>query len=184
MKKVYLFLADGFEMIEGLTVVDILRRAGIEIKMVSLNDTLEVVSSHKVCVKADCFFHEMKESEAAMYVLPGGLPGTNHLMSHDGLRELLLSSNENGVELAAICAAPSVLGKNGLLKGKKATCYPGFEDQLLEAVVVEEGVVATDGVITGRGMGESIPFALAIVERLVGQEKAKTIADSIQYSKY
>ena len=184
MKNVYIFLADGFEMIEGLTVVDILRRAGISIVTVSINDTLSVVSSHKVELKADCMFQDVKEEDAAMYVLPGGLPGTNYLMNHEGLRKLLLHSNAKGIELAAICAAPSVLGKNGLLKGKKATCYPGFEDQLLEAEVVDEGVVKSEGVITARGMGVSIPFALALVERLVSDEKAKEIAKSIQYSEY
>lgn len=181
MKKVYLFLAQGFELIEGFTVVDILRRAGVDVVTVSITGEKMVMSSHNVEVKADQLFEETKFSDAMMYVLPGGMPGTTNLYAHKGLQQLLLEANDKDIKLAAICAAPSVFGLNHLLEGKEATCYPGFEEKLLNAKVSTKSVVVDGNMVTGKGMGVSIPFALQIVKMLVSKEKAEEIRQSIEY---
>lgn len=181
MKSVYVFLADGFEEIEGLTVVDILRRADIETKTVSIMGRKEVLGSHGIAVQADLVFEELDASDASMYVLPGGMPGTRHLAAHGGLKELLLAAREENKKVAAICAAPSVLGGLGLLKGKRAVCYPGFEEQLLEAEVTQQPVEVCEDIITSRGMGTAIPFALALVAQFKGEKKAQEIAQGIIY---
>lgn len=181
MSKVYLFLADGFEEIEGLTVVDLLRRAGIEISMVSITGKKMVVSSHKIKIEADELFEDADFNDAAMLVLPGGMPGTNHLADHEGLVFLLKEFNRQGKDLAAICAAPSVLGMNGILEGKRATCYPGYEDKLLGAKATGNKVEADTNIITSKGMGTSIDFALCIIEKLKDKSTAEKIAEAIQY---
>ena len=130
MAKVCVFLAEGFEEVEGLTVVDLLRRAGEEVLMVSIGTSLEVTGSHGIKVSADRLFEEADYSDADMLVLPGGMPGTLHLGEHKGLTELLIKFNEADKKVAAICAAPGVFGANGILKGRKATCYPGCEVKL------------------------------------------------------
>lgn len=175
MKKAAIFLAEGFEENEGLIVVDILRRAGIQIDMVSVTGELTVTSSHKVKIVADVLFEDWNEDVDFM-ILPGGMPGTKNLRAHKGLCDKLLSHYEKGGCLAAVCAAPSVLGQLGLLKGKKAVCYPGFEEQLLDADVVFEEVAVDGNVITSRGLGTTIPFALAILEKMTD----KTTADEIK----
>ncbi|MDY3249620.1 MAG: DJ-1 family glyoxalase III [Candidatus Choladocola sp.] len=182
MGKVYVFLADGFEEIEGLTVVDILRRAGIDTVTVSISNKKEVTGSHKIELKADALFDEVNKEEAVMYVLPGGMPGTNYLAAHDGLRELLTEAEADGKKVAAICAAPSVLGGLGLLKGKKAICYPGFEEKLTGAEVTMAPVVEDDFVTTSRGMGTAIPFALALVAQLKDRKTADELAKAIIWS--
>lgn len=179
MEKVYVFLADGFEEIEGLTVVDLLRRVEIETETVSITGRTEVTGSHGITVKADLLFEEADFSDAAMYVLPGGMPGTRHLAAHEGLKQRLLSASAEGKKVAAICAAPSVLGALGLLKGKKAVCYPGFEEQLAGALITENPVEVSDDVTTSRGMGTAVPFALAIAAQFKGQERADELAKSI-----
>lgn len=184
MAKVYLFLADGFEEIEGLTVVDILRRANIETIMVSVTGKEYVTGSHQITVKADAVFEANDFSDGDMLVLPGGMPGTKNLSEHQGLDRLLRQFQEKGKKLSAVCAAPSVLGSKGLLKGKEATCYPGFEEALLGAQVKNEAVVADGNIITSRGMGTSIDFALSIVKSLAGEAEAAKIAKSIQYQHY
>lgn len=181
MSKVYVFFADGFEEIEALTVVDMLRRASIETVMVSIMQTTTVMGSHKIPVIADGLFEQYDYAEGAMLVLPGGLGGTNNLMAHEGVREVLLTYRNEKKYMAAICAAPSVLGMNGLLRGKKATCYPGFEDKLLGATATGEPVVTDDTVITGKGMGTSIAFAAAIIEVLADKATAEKIKQQIQY---
>ena len=183
MKTVYLFVADGFEEIEGLTVVDLLRRAGIACHIISITGKDQVSGSHGIQITADALFEATDFKNGDMLVLPGGMPGTNHLMAHAGLKELLASYQAAGKYLAAICAAPSVLGQNGLLTGKKATCYPGFEDKLTDAVPVTDSVVTDGTVITSRGLGTAIDFALAIVESLSDSDTAKQLAASIQYQK-
>lgn len=181
MTKVYVFLADGFEEIEGLTVVDVLRRAGAEVTTVSISDTKNICGSHAIKLEADALFAETDFSDAAILVLPGGMPGTKYLGAHKGLTELLVKTNEAGGGIAAICAAPSVLGDLGILKGKKAVCYPGFEERLTGADV-QTCSVATDGnVTTSRGMGTAIDFALELVKRLFGAEKAENLAKAIVY---
>ena len=130
MSRVYVFLADGFEEIEGLTVVDILRRAGVDTTTVSIMERRNVMGSHKIPVTADACFDEVDFSEGELLVLPGGMPGSKYLAEHKALGALLKDYAEHGRKVAAICAAPGVLGGLGILKGKKAVCYPGFEEQL------------------------------------------------------
>jgi 4-methyl-5(b-hydroxyethyl)-thiazole monophosphate biosynthesis len=181
MGKVYVFLADGFEEIEGLTVVDILRRAGVETATVSITGKKEITGSHGIHIGADLLFEEVDSTQALMYVLPGGMPGTRHLAAHEGLAALLTGAEAAGVKVAAICAAPSVLGGLGLLKGHRAVCYPGFEDQLTGAEVTKEPVEVSGNVTTSRGMGTAIPFALALTAQLKGQEAADELGRGIIY---
>lgn len=180
-KKVCVFLANGFEEIEGLTVVDLLRRAEIEVTTVSITKETLVHGAHGIDVAADILFEEMDYEEQDMLVLPGGMPGTLHLGEHEGLKILLQQFYEKEKYIAAICAAPSVLGKYGLLKGKKATSYPGFEEALIGAEYVEDAVAVSDFIITSRGMGTAIDFSLALIEKLVGKEKAEQIGKAIIY---
>lgn len=182
MVNVYVFTADGFEEIEGLTVVDLMRRAGAQVEMVSIGDGLAVKGSHGIEIKADTFFEDVDFGQADLLVLPGGMPGTLHLGEHQGLTKLLNESMAQGKRVAAICAAPSVLGGLGLLKGKRAVCYPGFEDKLTGAQVGTEEVVTDGNITTSRGLGTAIPFALELISLLFGQEKAKEIGASVVYS--
>ena len=177
---VYLFMADGFEEVEGLTVVDLVRRAGIELKTVSVMGRIEVTGAHGIEVKADCLFEDMKEP-AEMLILPGGVPGTPNLKAHKELRQLICKSAEQGIYLAAICAAPTVYGELGLLKGKKATCYPGLENGLLGAEVVYDNVATDGNFITSRGVGTAIDFSLKLVELLKNKAEADKIAKAIVY---
>ena len=157
MSKVYVFLADGFEEIEGLTVVDLLRRAGIETITVSVMGREEIIGSHRIPVTADTLIGKVHPTKEDMLVLPG-----------------------NG-RIAAICAAPTVLGKLGLLNGRKAICYPGMEDGLTGAEVTVEPVVTDGNITTSRGLGTAIPFALRLIEELSGKETADRIAESVVY---
>ncbi len=183
MSKVYIFLADGFEEIEGLTVVDLLRRADIQIDMVSIMGRKQVVGAHGIKVEADYLYEEVKVKvkEADMLVLPGGMPGTKNLAGYEDLCKQLRAFHEAKKGVAAICAAPMVLGQNGILKGKRAVCYPGFE-VYLEGAIVEKVEVITDGnVITSRGLGTAIEFASSIITYFVGEEKAKEVKNAIIY---
>ena len=179
MSKACIFLADGFEEIEGLTVVDILRRAGVEIHMVSITGETKVTGSHGIEIKCDTCIGQENFSETELFVLPGGMPGTKNLGACKALTELLTASFEAGKQLAAIWAAPSVLGDLGILKGKKACCYPGFEEHLTGAQVVFDQVAQDGNVTTSRGMGTAIPFALSLVSQMVSEEKAQELAQSI-----
>lgn len=182
-KKVSVFLADGLEEIEGLTVVDILRRANVEVSMVSVTGRRQVQGAHGIGIMADETFEEADFSETGMLVLPGGLPGTTHLQEHEGLRELLLAFDREEKQIAAICAAQSVLGGLGLLRGKKACCYPSFEEKMDASEVLYDPVVTDGHITTGRGMGAAIPFALRLTELLCGKETAEKIGKSILYEK-
>ncbi|MDF2801337.1 MAG: hypothetical protein K0S61_1240 [Anaerocolumna sp.] len=178
---VYLFLAEGFEEIEALTVVDLLRRAEIGITTVSITDTQKVTGAHLITVEADVLFNDINYNEAEMLVLPGGMPGTKHLGEYEPLVQLLKDFHRQNKEIAAICAAPSVLGINGILKGKRATCYPGFEGKLIEAVYTASKTEEDGNIITGKGMGTAIDFSLKIIEKLRDKAMADKIATSIQY---
>lgn len=180
MAKVYLFLANGVEEIEALTAVDILRRGGIDVTTVSITGRKEILGSHNIPIGADVLFDEDALQDGDMLVLPGGLRGTNALMAHEGVRNLLFAYRNADRYVTAICAAPSVLGMNGLLKEHRATCYPGFEDKLLGAEVSADGVVCDGRFITGKGMGVSIPFALALLA-VFSPEKAEEVRKGIQF---
>lgn len=179
MKQVSVFLADGFEEIEGLTVVDILRRAGVKVTTVSVMGRKEIHGAHNIEVKADTLLEEMDFAETYMLVLPGGMPGTLHLKECEKLRELLLKYDKEEKLIAAICAAPSVLGELGLLKGRKACCYPSFEEKLNTDKVVFDAVAVDGHITTSRGMGTALTFALELTAQLCGREKAEEIRESV-----
>lgn len=179
MSKVNVYLADGFEEVEGLTVVDLLRRAGIETDMVSIMGRKEITGARKIPVLADKLFEEQDDPD--VIVLPGGMPGTLHLKAHEGLADLIRKADKEGKLLAAICAAPTIYGEMGLLEGKNATCYPGMEDKLLGANWQEQPVVADGNFVTSRGVGTAIAFALTLVTILKDEETAKSLANSIVY---
>lgn len=181
MSKVYVFFAEGFEEIEALTVVDMLRRVNVDTVMVSVGTDKIVNGAHNIPVVTDGVFSEFSYEDGAMAVLPGGMPGTNHLMAHEGLKKVLLSYQEQKKYLAAICAAPSVLGMNGLLEGRHATCYPGFEEKLVGAKALPDAVVMDGTIITSRGMGTAISFGAALVSVLAGEETAEELLKAIQY---
>ncbi len=181
MNKIAIFLAAGFEEIEALTVVDICRRAGISVTMASVTEDVVVEGSHGIKVTADCVLEEVDFDSMDMLVLPGGMPGTKNLEACDKLMEQIDAFDQAGKYVAAICAAPSVLGHRGILEGRKACCYPGFEDQLKGAEVVYDAVAVSDHVITSRGMGCAIPFGLAITAVFCGEEKAKELSKGIIY---
>lgn len=181
MEKAYVFLADGFEEIEGLTVVDILRRAGVDTQTVSIMGRKEITGSHRIALQADLIFEEVSFEDGTLFVLPGGMPGTKHLGAHEELTSLLKKAAAEGKKVAAICAAPSVLGDLGLLEGKHAACYPGFEDRLRGAQVEFTPVVTDGNITTSRGMGTAIPFALSLVAQLTDAEKAQELAKGIIY---
>jgi len=178
--KVFLFLADGFEEIEAIAPIDILRRAEIEVVTVSISDNKLVRGAHNIFVQADSLFSETDFSEDCLLLLPGGMPGTKNLDAHVGLKNLLKEHAENKKPIAAICAAPSILGKMGLLDGKDAICFPGFEDQLIGAVVSKDKVVKSGLITTAKAAGVAIQFALKLVEDLKGKKIAEKIAKSIE----
>lgn len=177
MKTIFVFLITGFEEIEALATVDVLRRAELDVKTVSLTDNKIVIGSHNVPVTADIIFSEFDSSKAEMLVLPGGTTAYN---DHEGVKKELLAFANKGEKVAAICASPMVLGGLGLLEGKTATCYPGFEQYLTKAVLQTDKAVVIDGnITTGRGPGLTIDFALSLVEQLVGKDKRNEVAKGL-----
>ena len=184
MSKVYVFLAEGFEEFEGLTVVDLLRRAKIETEMVSIMEGKQIKGSHGIKVTAACMFEDVDFSDADLLVLPGGMPGTLNLGNHEGLCELLKKHYGENKMIAAICAAPSVFGQLGFLNGRIATCYPGFERKLEGAIVCATKVSADENVVTAKGMGAAIDFSLKLIELLVSKETADEISQGIIYTQF
>ena len=181
MSKVCVFFGTGYEEIEALTVVDLLRRAGVETDTVSVMDEKTVTGSHKIPVVMDKMLDEINFEEVDMIVLPGGMPGTRNLEACEKLMEQVDAFVKAGKPVCAICAAPSILGHRGHLEGKKAIAFPGFEEQLTGAQVVYEPVVVDGTIITSRGMGCAIDFGLAIVEYFKGKEEAAALAEKIIY---
>lgn len=176
MEKIAVFLANGFEEIEAVSIIDILRRADIETTTISISGNREVNGSHKIKILADKLFNEINIDDYSMIVLPGGMPGSKNLNEHPGLREQILNFHEQNKMLGAICAAPLVFGNLGILKNKKATCYPGYENQLHGAVVTGEKTEVSGNIITGKGAGVAIDFALKIVETIKGEPFATELA--------
>ncbi len=191
MGKIAVFFAEGYEEIEALTVVDICRRCGLEVDMVAVHcgasqneaarEDMLVRSSHNVTVQMDKTFEQADFEEYDMLVLPGGKLGTENLEAHGGLMAQVDAFYQKGRYVAAICAAPSILGHRGILKGRKACCYPGFESQLEGADVTDGPVEISDKVVTARGMGASVDFALAIAGIFCGQDKADEMAEAVCY---
>jgi len=180
-KKAAIFFATGYEECEALIVVDIARRAGIEISTVSVTGDKTVVSSHNVPVVMDKLFDEVDFAELDMMILPGGMPGTKNLEAYAPLMDKLDEFYNDGRKISAICAAPSIFGHRGYLAGKNAAIYPSMEAELKGADVKYDPAVTDGNIITGRGMGAAIDFALAIVTSLEGKEKADAIAKAIVY---
>lgn len=179
MKKVVVFLAEGFEEVEALTAVDLLRRAGAQVTMMSITGDKRVCGAHDIEVMADLSFCEEEIADAEAIVLPGGMPGTINLKNHKGVEKSILDFYKEGRLICAICAAPMILGELGLLEGKKACCYPGMEEYLVGAKC-ENGAVSVDGnIITGVGVGGAIRFALEIVKYLFGEEEAAQLKESV-----
>lgn len=181
MAKVYLFLAKGFEEIEALAVVDLLRRAEVEVCMVSITGKLKVIGAHGITVLAEKLYEKMDASDGNMLILPGGQPGTTNLGEYEPLTELLKAWDKENKRIAAICAAPIVLGGLGLLVGKRATCYPGLEAQLTGADAVTDRVVTEGNITTSRGVGTTIPFGLELIRLLVNEATAEEIKAAIIY---
>ena len=175
MKTIFVFLAEGFEEIEALTPVDILRRAGLPVQTVSIMDEQVVTGAHGVPVLADKMFAEIHPENAEMILLPGGLPGATNLDAHEGLGQMIMDFAKEEKPLAAICAAPLVFGNRGLLEGKKATCYPGFETYLQGAEYTAALVEKDGNFITGKGPGAALEFAFAIVEKYCGLDMVQQL---------
>lgn len=167
-KTVLIHLADGFEETEAITIIDVLRRADLNVFTVSISGTLKVTGAHNITVEADQLYDEADYNHSSMIVLPGGMPGTTNLMNHEGLTGQLIKFYEEKKIIAAICAAPMILGSLGFLQGKKAVCYPGFESTLTGATVLQSPFVVDDNIITGRGVGTALDFSLEIVRILKG----------------
>lgn len=182
MAKIYVFLANGCEEIEALAPVDILRRGGVEVVTVSINETALVVTAHGVKIYADAAFSEIADfADADMLLLPGGLPGATNLRDHEGVRQALLAQAEAGKRIGAICAAPLVLGSLGLLQGRKATCYPGFEQYMTGAEYTAELFTEDGNIITGEGPAATLPYAYQILSYFVGPEQTDEIAEGMMY---
>ena len=175
---IIVLLADGFEEIEALTPVDMLRRAGLEVKTVGIGGKI-AVGSHGIAVVCDITADEVKLSDVSMAVFPGGMPGSLNLDASPFTNEVIKSVTERGGRLAAICAAPLVFGRRGLLDGRRATCYPGFEPELRGAICTGDAVVTDGNITTSRGMGTALAFAKELVSLAVSPEKARELADAI-----
>lgn len=177
---VYFFLANGFEEIEALCPLDLCRRAGIAAKTVSITDERTVTGAHGIPVVADlCAADPLEDFE--MLVLPGGMPGAKHLDESPLVDAAIRTAVQNGKYLAAICAAPMILGKRGLLSGKEATCFPGFEDTLAGAALSAKKTVRDGKILTAAGMGVSHDFGLLIVETLKGKDVAAKLGSAVLY---
>ena len=182
MKKVYVFLADGFEDVEALIPVDVLRRGGVDVTTVSISDFPLVTSAHGVNIEADIMFEQGDFSDADLIFLPGGMPGAKNLFEHKGVCKAVVDQFAAGRKVAAICAAPYILGELGLLKGRDATCYPGFETHLKGANYTAD-LVTTDGnITTGRGPAAALPFAYELLSFFVDAETVEQIKQGMIYS--
>ena len=178
----YVFLADGFEEIEALAPIDVMRRAGLSVTTVSVTSDRVVNGAHGIPVVADAAFDALDYADAALLFLPGGLPGATNLEAHEGLGELLKAkAKEEGVILSAICAAPLVLGGLGLLSGKQATCYPGFEDTMTGATYTAAKVTVDGNIFTACGPGAAWELGFTFVEHFCGAPKADELKKGMQF---
>jgi 4-methyl-5(b-hydroxyethyl)-thiazole monophosphate biosynthesis len=182
MAKVYVFLANGFEDVEALIPVDVLRRGGVEVVTVSITDSLMVETAHQVRIEADHVFADCDFSDADLLLLPGGMPGASNLYAHEGVCKAVLSQVKAGKKIAAICAAPAVvLAQLGVLDGKKATCYPGFERMLTKASYTADLVTVDGNVTTAEGPAAAFPFAYELLSQLVSEEVSNQIAEGMRF---
>ncbi len=181
MGKVYAFIADGSEEVELLAVVDILKRGGQDVILVSVTGKRDVISAHHIKIQADYEFSEVDCKEADVLFLPGGMPGTKNLGAHEGLLKSLKQAHRENRRIGAICAAPSILGNLGILDGKKATCYPGFEPELKGALYTKQGVVTDGNITTARGLGYALDMGIELLALLTDRDHARKMKEAIQY---
>lgn len=182
MAKVYVFLADGFEEIEALIPVDVLRRGGVEVVTVSTTDFPLVESSHGVTIETDIQFEQSDYKDADLLMLPGGMPGTSNLLAHEGVCKAIKEQAAAGKKVAAICAAPAVvLGPLGLLEGKKYTCYPGMESGLSSSTYTGDLVTVDGSLTTGEGPAAAFPYAYELLAQLAGQATSDQVAEDMRY---
>ena len=183
MAKVYQFMANGFEDIEALIPVDVLRRGGVDIKTVSITGSNMVESAHGVVLMTDVLFEEVEDElkDADLLMLPGGMPGAENLNAHEGLKKALLAQNAAGKMVSAICAAPLVLGGLGIVEGRRATCYPGFEKTLKGATYTADLWTTDHNITTGEGPAAALPYAFSLLAMLVSEEKAREVAEGMRY---
>jgi 4-methyl-5(b-hydroxyethyl)-thiazole monophosphate biosynthesis len=179
MKTANIYLAEGFEEVEAITVADVLRRAEVDVNLVSVSNTTEVKGAHNITVIADKTFDKIDNRSADILILPGGMPGTKNLEKQEGLMALIKEFYKDEKYIAAICAAPSILGKMELLESSMATCYPGFEKDLKGAIHSDDLVIRHKNIITSKGPGTAMLFALEIVDVLVGREIGEEIKESM-----
>lgn len=183
MAKIVFLMADGCEEVEALTGVDILRRAGFDVDMAGLSGETLIKGAHGIDIKADIFIDSINIKEYDAVVLPGGAPGYKNLSNDERVRSLVIEANKENKLIAAICAAPTVLGGFGLLEGKNACCYPGMEDGLIKANVKEDAVVVDGNFITSRGVGTAIDFALSIVEYFTDKITADNLGKTFVWNR-
>ncbi len=183
MKKVGIFLADGFEEIEGLTSVDAMRRAGYEVTTISIMDKKLITGSHNIRVYADMMFDDVDIDGFDAIVLPGGGVGTENLLKHEGVKNAVKRYNEAGKIIGAICAAPIVLSEAGVLDGLHATCYPGCQERFSDKVIYTGVQVDQEkNIVTGNGMGAALPFALALVMAISGEEDVAKVKEGVAWT--
>lgn len=175
MKKVFIHLANGFEEVEAITPVDVLRRAGCEVTLVSVTGKREVTSARGLTVLADRLFEDMDYGQADVILFPGGQPGSDNLTKHEGLKKVIGGFNREGKMIAAICAAPMVLANAGILQGKRVTFFPGTESKVKGATFTGNAVEMDGNIITGKAAGVAMKFSLAVAEQLVGKEKTEEL---------
>jgi 4-methyl-5(b-hydroxyethyl)-thiazole monophosphate biosynthesis len=175
MKKVFIHLANGFEEVEAITPVDVLRRAGCEVTTVSISGNREVTSARGLSVLADKLFEDMDYSQADVILFPGGQPGADNLTRHEGLKKRIAEFHSQGKMIAAICAAPMVLANAGILQGKRVTCFPGTESKMKGAICTGNAVEIDGNITTGKAAGAAMKFSLALAEQLCGKSKAEDL---------
>lgn len=182
MAKVYVFLANGFEDVEALIPIDVLRRGGADVKTVSATDLPLVTSAHGVNIEADLLFEEADFADADLLMLPGGMPGASNLYDHEGVCQAVVKQLAAGKKVAAICASPAVvLAQLGLLKGRRATCYPGFEEMLQGADYTGELVTVDGNITTGEGPAAAFPYAYELLAQLEGRDVSEQVAEGMRY---
>ncbi|MDR2927514.1 MAG: DJ-1/PfpI family protein [Cytophagaceae bacterium] len=184
MTDIYILFAEGFEEIEALMPADVLRRAGMKTLLVSASKSLEIKGAHGIIVKCDLFLEDIDSDNMLMLLLPGGMPGTQNLKNNPKVIEMVRQCASAEKWIAAICAAPMILGEMNLLAGRKATCYQGYEKYLLNADILSVPAITDGKIITGRGMGTAMEFSLEIVTQLLGEEKAMKMKNELRVENY
>lgn len=178
----YMFFANGFEEVEAIAALDVIRRAGIEIMSVGVDSDV-ITGSHNISVVCDTTADKISfDDNVSGIILPGGMPGTTNLMNSEIVDNFIDKCHENGKLLCAICAAPMILGRKGLLKGHEAVCFPGFEEELEGAIIPDSYVCNSDGIITAKGMGSAVNFGLEIVAELINRETSDKLKANLQCS--